>query len=75
MLMPSMRHILHCRKTSSLFRRDVQSSQISHPRRSRLVVMSGKMSYLLWFSTMTYDQNLWGDPIDVLTDVKRVLMA
>ena len=64
LLMSNMRQILGCRNTSSLFRRDIQSSQLSHPHSNKLIGMARKMSYLLQFSMLASVYNLARDCID-----------
>ena len=74
-LMTSMLRMLQCRKTSSFFMRDVQSAQLSHPHSSKLMGMARKMRYLLQLSTLSSIHNLAMDPIDVLTDARRVSIS
>ena len=74
-LMPSMRRMLRFSKTSSFKRRDVQSTQVSYPHRSKLMGMARKMRYLLIFLTLVSVHNLAGAPIDVFTADRRALMS
>ena len=62
-LMPIMRHILWCRKTSTLFRRDTQRSHILHIHRNSRVGMASKLGRFMRVSTLVYDKNLCREPI------------
>ena len=72
--MPNMRRMLGCRNTSSFFRRDVWSAQISYPHINRLIGMASKIRYLLLLLTLASVQNLERAPVDAFSDARCASM-
>ena len=74
-LMPSMRQMLQCRNTSSLFLRDVWSAYLSHPHGNELIGIVRKMRYSLQLLTLASVQKLARAPIDAFLASRCVSMS
>ena len=74
-LMPNIIWMLRFSNTSSFFRRDVRSPQLSHTHSNRFMGMARKIRYLLLLLTLASVQNLARAPIDAFPADRRTSMS
>ena len=74
-MITNMPRMLQCKNTSSFFRKNVRSAQLSHPHSHILMGMARKIRYLLRLLILASVQNLARDPIDAFPAARRALMS